>query len=75
MKPLLAFGRFWYDFLVGDSVTLAIGGPLALVAGGAIVRIGPVAVAELAVPLVVATTLVASLGLIERGRSVPPPGG
>ena len=40
MRQLRAFGRFWWDFVVGDDwraaagVVLAIGATAALVAGG-----------------------------------------
>ena len=30
MKFLKGFGYFWYDFIVGDSIVLAIGGVGAL---------------------------------------------
>jgi hypothetical protein len=40
MRPLRAFGHFWWDFVVGDDwraaagIVLAIGATAALVAGG-----------------------------------------
>jgi hypothetical protein len=40
MRRVRAFGRFWWDFIVGDDwraaagIVLAIGGTAALVAGG-----------------------------------------
>ncbi len=33
MKYLVGVGRFWYDFIVGDSVVLAIGGVALLALG------------------------------------------
>ncbi|MFT4037862.1 MAG: hypothetical protein QM692_06755 [Thermomicrobiales bacterium] len=30
MKMLLDFGRFWYDFIVGDDALIAIGVVLAM---------------------------------------------
>jgi hypothetical protein len=32
MKPVLAFLGFWYDFVVGDDWTIALGVVIALVA-------------------------------------------
>ena len=61
MSWLMAFGRFWYDFIVGDSVVLAIGGAAALASGWLLVRTGNVAAAEALLPLIVVTTLAASL--------------
>ena len=64
MKYLAAFGRFWYDFIVGDSVVLAIGVPVALVvAYGAVKVEGGGLVAEILLPLIVILTLLASLPL------------
>lgn len=61
MRWVSAFGRFWYAFIVGDSVTLAIGAPAALVVGFLLVRGGQTPAAELLLPLVVLATLVVSL--------------
>lgn len=32
MRYILAFGRFWYDFIVGDDWMVALGVVIALVA-------------------------------------------
>lgn len=40
MKWISAFGRFWYDFIVGDSVELAIGGCTVIALGALIVWLG-----------------------------------
>ena len=61
MSWIVAFGRFWYDFIVGDSVVLAIGGVAALVLAWAIARGGGASVAQFVLPVVVIATLVASL--------------
>ncbi len=53
-----ALGRFWYDFIVGDSAFLAIGGPLALVAAYLFRGMGLV---EVLVPAIVVATIVVSL--------------
>jgi hypothetical protein len=61
MKYLAAFGAFWYDFLVGDSIVLAIGGISAVVLGYLVVVAGAAALAEVVLPVVVITTIVLSL--------------
>lgn len=61
MKYLVAFGRFWYDFIVGDSVALAIGGAGALALAAALVHSPASALAEVALPAIVVGTLVISL--------------
>lgn len=61
MKWITAFGRFWYDFIVGDSVELAIGGCTVIALGALIVWLGFAIAAEIAMPLLVAATLAISL--------------
>ena len=61
LKFVKAFGMFWWDFIVGDSITLAIGGALAIVLAYAISRISSAGVVEVALPGVVLGTLVLSL--------------
>lgn len=61
MRWLVAFGRFWWDFVVGDSVALAVGGLVALTVGGILVATGAGSAAQVAVPLAVVATLAASL--------------
>ena len=61
MKYIKGFGYFWYDFLVGDSMTLAVGGVGALVLAYLVVVAGSPALAEIVLPLVVIATIVASL--------------
>ncbi len=61
MKYLLAFGAFWWDFIVGDSIILAIGGAGVLVLGSLLVHAGYQGLAEVALPTVVVATLVGSL--------------
>jgi hypothetical protein len=61
MRWVIAFGRFWYDFIVGDSMVLAIGGPAVL--GGSYLFVGSVGghLVQLALPLLVMVTLGSSL--------------
>ncbi|MGD9890663.1 MAG: hypothetical protein AB7R89_31855 [Dehalococcoidia bacterium] len=61
MHTLIAFGRFWYDFIVGDSIVLAVGGALALLATFLLVQAGAEVAAEALLPLLVVLTLTASL--------------
>lgn len=61
MKVVVAFGRFWYDFIVGDSVLLAIGGLVVLAAAWAIARGDIAGLADVALPLIVVSTLWVSL--------------
>lgn len=61
MKWIVAFGRFWYDFIVGDSVELAIGGCAVIVLSALFVWLGFERGAEVVMPLLVAATLAISL--------------
>ena len=61
MKWLLGFGRFWYDFIVGDSVVLAVGGVAVLGLGFLLAHIGDKTLAQVLLPLVVMGTVSASL--------------
>jgi len=66
MKYVTGFMRFWYAFIVGDDVTLAIGGVGVLVAGAVLLRGGYPAAAEVALPLIVIGTLALSSGVLKR---------
>lgn len=61
MRYVVGFGRFWYDFIVGDSVALAIGGGGSLAIGAALAHSGVPTLAEFALPAIVVATLVFSL--------------
>jgi hypothetical protein len=61
MKWLTAFGRFWWDFIVGDSVILAVGGATVLILGAILVEAGADTLVQVALPLAVAATLALSL--------------
>lgn len=58
MRFIRGFGHFWYDFIVGDSAFLAVGGPVALLLAHALANVGLV---ELLVPAVVVATIAVSL--------------
>ena len=40
MRYIVGFGRFWYDFIVGDDWTVAAGVVLALALAGALAHRG-----------------------------------
>lgn len=61
MKYVVGFGRFWYDFIVGDSAILAIGGAAVLIIGSALVHTNAHAAAEVSLPILVTGTLALSL--------------
>lgn len=61
MKWLIGFGRFWYDFLVGDSAVLAVGGVAALFVGWLALAAGGPAPAQVLLPLAAVVTLAVSL--------------
>lgn len=65
------FGRFWYDFVVGDDPKIALGVVVVLTLGavlvGPLAASGPVLVAGLAALLLVAFT-VAVLVDVSRSR-------
>jgi hypothetical protein len=61
MKWLTAFGRFWWDFIVGDSVILAVGGATVLILGAILVEAGADTLVQVALPLGVAATLALSV--------------
>jgi hypothetical protein len=63
-KALDAFGRFWWDFLIGDTPELFVGTIAAVIT--AIVLHRHLAAAVIAVPAVVIVFLGAS---VWRGRS------
>jgi hypothetical protein len=66
MRWIRAFGTFWYDFIVGDSMVLAIGGPAVIGCAYLLVSSGDGHLVQLALPLLVAATL--SLSLARRFR-------
>ena len=61
MKYITGFGAFWYDFIVGDSIALAIGGAAVLIVGAVLVQLDMRSVAEFALPTIVLGTLAVSL--------------
>ncbi len=64
MRYIAGFARFWWDFIVGDSIVLAIGGCLVLALGLVLARGGGATAAEFILPAVVIGTVDASLRLL-----------
>ena len=65
MKYVTGFLAFWWDFLVGDSAALALGGVAVLALGYALVELQLNHAAQIVLPLAVAATIWTSL---PRGR-------
>jgi hypothetical protein len=61
MRYITGFAAFWYDFIVGDSIVLAIGGVAVLAIGALLVHWDMRTVAEVALPAIVVGTLALSL--------------
>jgi large-conductance mechanosensitive channel len=69
MKWLKTFVTFWYDFIVGDDWSVAVGVVIAVAATAVVHRIG--LIAWPIVPLIVATMLATSIWRARRARSTP----
>ena len=67
MSYIVAFGRFWYDFIVGDSIVLAIGGVGVIVLGAVLVEADAGTLADVLVPTAVVAALVLSLRPFRSG--------
>ncbi|MEO9255361.1 MAG: hypothetical protein ABI305_07480, partial [Tepidiformaceae bacterium] len=55
---VVGFGSFWYDFIVGDSMTLAIGTVIAVAGCWALIQILGTTGIEVVLPAIVLVTLV-----------------
>jgi len=66
MRYVSAFGRFWYDFVVGDDWRIAAGVALLVVVAAAAVAAGASAT-PVAVAVAVGTALLAAAGTIRSG--------
>jgi hypothetical protein len=63
-----AFGRFWYEFVVGDDWRIALGVVAVLAAGGALVATGALADRVLAPLVALAIVAVVSVSLVAGTR-------
>lgn len=61
MKYIWNFCLFWWDFIVGDSIALAVGGAAALIVAGVLAHNGASTAAEFVLPGAVLATLAAAL--------------
>ena len=61
IKLAQSFARFWYDFIVGDSIVLAIGAPVVLVLAYLFSHAGNATAAQVLLPATVIATLALSL--------------
>lgn len=66
VRWLVAFGRFWWDFLVGDTPELFAGGVVAVGAAAALAAAGARAWAVAVLPVVVLLALAVSLHRARR---------
>ncbi len=66
MRYLWAFARFWYDFIVGDSILLAIGVLVAVVMTSGAEKQHVGMLAEALLPAAVVVTLLVSLPIRSR---------
>jgi hypothetical protein len=64
MRWLLSFGRFWYDFIVGDDWTIAVGVVLAVALTALAARAG--LPAWLILPVTVSAGLAWSVARVRR---------
>ncbi|HEV7526631.1 MAG TPA: hypothetical protein VGP92_16810 [Acidimicrobiia bacterium] len=67
MRWIVNFGRFWYDFIVGDDWTIAVGVVIAVAATAAVAHAGITAWPIL--PLVVVVGLAWSIARVARTRA------
>jgi len=63
LKWIVGFGQFWWDFIVGDSAVLAIGGVGVLALGYLLVEYGNATLPQFILPLGVFGAVAASLPL------------
>jgi hypothetical protein len=68
MRYLVAFGRFWYDFVVGDDWRIAVG-VVGVLAVGAVVLATGLGGTWLPAALGVALIVVFSVPILRAGRS------
>ena len=61
MKYVTGFAMFWWDFIVGDSIALAIGGLAVLLIAAGLVRVDQQMAVQLVMPAIVVATLAVSL--------------
>jgi hypothetical protein len=79
MRHVVAFGRFWYDFVVGEDWRIAAAVAVLVAVAAVIVSTGSVSTTTLAVAVALGTTALAALGTTFSGlrllRTRPPTSG
>jgi hypothetical protein len=70
MRYLRGFGRFWFDFLVGDDWRIAAGVVVVLGLGALALRAGLFSDSLLAVLVAAAIVMVAVVSVVAGGRRV-----
>jgi hypothetical protein len=71
MRPIVSFLQFWYDFIIGDDWTIAVGVAAALVATYALAHSG--ASAWYLLPAIVVVGLAVSLWRETKPKAGPQP--
>jgi len=67
-RAVKQFGRFWYDFVIGDDWTMAVGVVIGIVFTWGVVKIG--GPAWMVMPL--AVTALLGLSLVRARRAMTP---
>jgi hypothetical protein len=73
-RAIVGFGRFWYDFVVGDDWRIAAGVVVLVAIAAVAVSRGDVSTTGLAIAVAVLTTLLTAVGTtlaglrLQRGR-------
>ncbi|MGH2633829.1 MAG: hypothetical protein ACRDG3_10505 [Tepidiformaceae bacterium] len=62
VKFVRAFGFFWWDFIVGDSIVLAVGSVATILIAFGLAHSGVSAAAQVVLPAAVLLTLTVALG-------------
>jgi len=68
MQLVRAFGRFWYDFIVGDDWRIALGVTVVLAAGALLVASNDVSDALVATLVAVGIVTVATASIVAGTR-------
>jgi hypothetical protein len=68
LRALAGFGRFWWDFIVGDDWRIAAGVGLTLIAGALLVRGAVVRTDAIAIALPALTVAVVANSILRDAR-------
>jgi hypothetical protein len=70
LRAVRGFGRFWFDFVVGDDWRIAAGIGIVLVAGGLLVHGRLVRTDAIAIGLPAIVVLLVSASILRDARSM-----